>query len=241
MKNQKIRKNGFTLLELLIVVAIIAILAGLLLPALNSARNKASAIQCTGNQRQLGLAVAQYTDSYGSLLTYVTKNTFDETSDAMYSTYLIRAGFIPGMSADKERMIPRSILHCPSAKWTTSNFSYGMPVPQDQAYDKAFNNCFSHYDTYTVLMPSKAMSPSKYSYLYDSVRNNQSRNDYGYPGARLHTSNSLAKPYTQHMRRIHSLFLDGHVSSRSKAQYIADHLSIAPTENYYTAMIIEFY
>ena len=222
-------------------MAIIAILAGLLLPALNNARNKASAIQCMGNQRQLGLAVAQYTDSYGSLLTYVVKNTFDETSDAMYSTYLIRAGFIPGMSADKERMIPRSILHCPSAKWTTSNFSYGMPVPKEQAYDKAFNQCFRHYSTYTVLMPSRATSPSKYSYLYDSVYNNPSKNTYGYPGARLHTGTTSAKPYTQHMLRINSLYLDGHVSSRSKAQYIADHKSVDPTEDYYTAMIIETY
>lgn len=65
---KKIERNSFTLIELLIVIAIIAILAAMLLPSLKSARDKAYQVDCLSKLKQIATLSTLYCDSYAGWL-----------------------------------------------------------------------------------------------------------------------------------------------------------------------------
>jgi prepilin-type N-terminal cleavage/methylation domain-containing protein/prepilin-type processing-associated H-X9-DG protein len=70
------KRKGFTLIELLVVIAIIAILAAILFPVFAQAREKARAITCVSNEKQIGLAILQYTQDYDEKFPFAADNNW---------------------------------------------------------------------------------------------------------------------------------------------------------------------
>ena len=65
-RNPHRQLRAFTLVELLVVIAVVGLLVGLTLPAIHSSRETARRIQCQSNLRQIGIALDQYVDLRGS-------------------------------------------------------------------------------------------------------------------------------------------------------------------------------
>jgi prepilin-type N-terminal cleavage/methylation domain-containing protein/prepilin-type processing-associated H-X9-DG protein len=82
-------KRFFTLIELLVVISIIAILAGMLLPALNSARKRAKLTQCMSNLKQIGLSFAAYMVDYNDVFPVAAQKPTINTSEPRIADVLL--------------------------------------------------------------------------------------------------------------------------------------------------------
>lgn len=125
---RRVRTSAFTLVELMVVIAIIAVLLGLLLPALTSAKQKARGAKCTNNLKQVGMAFLLYAgDSNDQLPPFNSGGPFRSPTTPHNPTnwwYQILSDrkYLPSVS------VPGGVWRCPAVKDEDINAPFGVAM-----------------------------------------------------------------------------------------------------------------
>ena len=104
------KKNGFTLMELLVVISVIAMLMGILMPALGKARMLGRRTVCKSNLRNLGYAFRMYLDEYGDVMPPAAMMPSLENPSDPNSKEAITVFLLPYVSGEK------NVFKCPGDK-----------------------------------------------------------------------------------------------------------------------------
>ena len=203
---------NFTLIELLIVIAIIAILASMLLPALNKSRDKARAIQCTSNIKQSATGMTMYANDYNNL---VQIYLYTGAVEYRWNRRLYESKYITN----------RNIFVCPTAeprKYTSDSYTYGaiMSIP---AKDKIELTSTGANPRWTFLRLGNLKKPSNYLILGDNGYSNR----VTFPAQFLwqYASMYFSGDYSIHFRhqnQANIAFADGHVKASAGADVAAN-------------------